>query len=69
MRWRQTDALERIAAMQLFKTSFSNDIFAIKHARAAVMNLVDLVNPIKSKFVQAAMGTTGKLPELAKCKL
>lgn len=69
MRWRQADAVERIAAMQLFKTGFSNDITPIKLVRGMAMNMVDNLKPIKSQFVKAALGTSGKLPELAQQQL
>ncbi|KMT63873.1 FAD-dependent monooxygenase [Catenovulum maritimum] len=69
MRWRQADAVERIAAMYVFKTGFSNDLLPLKIARAAALNLVDLIGPVKSKFIQAALGNTGRLPELAKTSL
>ncbi|WP_143870235.1 FAD-dependent oxidoreductase [Catenovulum sediminis] len=66
MRWRQLDALERIAAMEIFKRSFGSDFLPLKIARAEVMNILNHMTPVKNQMAKIAMGLSGKLPELAK---
>ncbi|EWH10158.1 ubiquinone biosynthesis visC protein [Catenovulum agarivorans DS-2] len=64
MRWRQADALERLAAMEVFKRTFSNDFTPVKLLRAAVMNGLNQIKPAKSQMSKVAMGLTGKLPDI-----
>lgn len=67
-RWRQAEAMQRIVAMQAFKQGFGNDLAPIKLLRGLAMNLVDKTPFIKQKCAALAMGTTGKLPELAQAR-
>lgn len=67
-RWRQAEAMQRIVAMQAFKQGFGNEFAPIKLLRGLAMNLVDNTPFIKQKCAALAMGTTGKLPELAQVR-
>ncbi|WP_028771468.1 FAD-dependent monooxygenase [Shewanella waksmanii] len=61
-RWRKADALEMIAAMEGFKRLFDGSNPIKKAVRDIGLNLVDNLSPVKTLFMQQAMGNKGKLP-------
>ncbi|NTS77181.1 FAD-dependent monooxygenase [Catenovulum sp. SM1970] len=69
MRWRKSDAFDRIAAMQAFHNGFSNEIAPIKVLRGLALCVADKLTPLKNTLIKEAMGINGRLPALAKNKL
>ncbi|CAM4029305.1 FAD-dependent monooxygenase [Shewanella aquimarina] len=65
-RWRKADALEMIAAMEGFKRLFEGSNPVKKAFRDLGLNLVDNLSPVKTLFMQQAMGNKTRLPELCK---
>ncbi len=65
LRWRKSDAFDRIAAMEAFHRGFSSDFMPLKFLRGLALNTADLITPIKRRMIQEAMGTVGQLPKLA----
>ncbi|ABO24931.1 FAD-dependent 2-octaprenylphenol hydroxylase [Shewanella loihica] len=65
-RWRKADALEMIAAMEGFKRLFEGSNPVKKALRDLGLNLVDNLSPVKTLFMQQAMGNKTRLPELCK---
>ena len=65
-RWRKADALEMIAAMEGFKRLFEGSNPLKKALRDLGLNLVDNLSPVKTLFMQQAMGNKTRLPELCK---
>lgn len=65
MRWRKSDAVDRIAAMQVFHNGFSNELLPVKLLRGLALNLADTISPLKHAFIEQALGTSGRLPALA----
>ncbi|MCG9739627.1 FAD-dependent monooxygenase [Shewanella insulae] len=65
-RWRKADALEMIAAMEGFKRLFEGGNPVKKALRDLGLNLVDNLSPVKTLFMQQAMGNKTRLPELCK---
>ncbi|WP_394203091.1 FAD-dependent monooxygenase [Shewanella waksmanii] len=61
-RWRKADALEMIAAMEGFKRLFEGNNPLKKAVRDLGLNLVDNLSPVKTLFMQQAMGNKGRLP-------
>lgn len=65
-RWRKADALEMIAAMEGFKRLFEGSNPVKKALRDFGLNLVDNIAPVKTLFMQQAMGNKNSLPKLCK---
>ncbi|MCG9747571.1 FAD-dependent monooxygenase [Shewanella sp. Isolate8] len=65
-RWRKADALEMIAVMEGFKRLFEGSNPVKKAFRDLGLNLVDNLSPVKTLFMQQAMGNKTRLPELCK---
>lgn len=65
-RWRKADALEMIAAMEGFKRLFDGSNPIKKAVRDLGLNLVDNFSPVKTLFMQQAMGNKSRLPKLCK---
>ena len=65
-RARKGDNLGMLAAMDLFKRFFSNEILPIQLLRNFGLTLVDHAGPMKDLIIRRAMGLTGELPELAR---
>lgn len=65
-RWRKADALEMIAAMEGFKRLFEGSNPVKKALRDFGLNLVDNLSPVKTLFMQQAMGNKNSLPKLCK---
>jgi 2-octaprenylphenol hydroxylase len=65
-RWRKADALEMIAAMEAFKRLFDGSNPVKKALRDLGLNLVDNFSPVKTLFMQQAMGNKNRLPALCK---
>lgn len=63
-RWRKADALEMIAAMEGFKRLFDGSNPVKKAIRDLGLNLVDNLSPVKTLFMQQAMGNKNRLPKL-----
>ncbi|MEC4725031.1 FAD-dependent monooxygenase [Shewanella sp. D64] len=67
-RWRKADALEMIAAMESFKRLFEGSNPVKKALRDLGLNLVDNIAPVKTLFMQQAMGNKNSLPKLCKAQ-
>jgi 2-octaprenylphenol hydroxylase len=67
-RWRKADALEMIAAMEGFKRLFEGSNPVKKALRDFGLNLVDNIAPVKTLFMQQAMGNKNSLPKLCKAQ-
>jgi 2-octaprenylphenol hydroxylase len=65
-RWRKAEAVKMIATMEGFKRLFSGTDSALKLARNLGLASANTLPPIKSFFIEQAMGSAGKLPELAR---
>ncbi|MFQ3248988.1 MAG: 2-octaprenylphenol hydroxylase [Glaciecola sp.] len=65
-RWRKAEAAKMIATMEGFKRLFSGKDPALKLARNLGLATANTLPPIKSFFIEQAMGSAGKLPELAR---
>ncbi len=65
-RWRKAEAAKVIATMEGFKRLFNGCDPALKLARNAGLTATNAIPPIKKFFIQQAMGSGGKMPELAK---
>lgn len=65
-RWRKAEAMEMIASMEGFKRLFAGDNPIKKAVRDFGLNIVDNVSPLKSVFLQQAMGNKFNLPELCR---
>jgi 2-octaprenylphenol hydroxylase len=65
-RARKGDNLGMLAAMDLFKRFFSNEILPVQLLRNFGLSLVDHAGPLKDMIMRRAMGLTGELPELAR---
>ncbi len=68
-RWRKSDAIQMIAAMEGFKQLFAGDNPLKKLVRDIGLVAVDKITPAKEVFIKHAMGLTGDLPELSKSVL
>lgn len=68
-RWRKTEALKMVAAMEGFKRLFAGDHTVKKLIRDAGLSLANHSPFAKQKIIQHAMGLEGELPELAKVRL
>jgi 2-octaprenylphenol hydroxylase len=58
--------LAMLAAMDLFKRFFSNQILPLQLLRNLGLSLVDHAVPVKDLIMRRAMGLTGDLPDLAR---
>ncbi len=67
-RWRKAEAMEMIASMEGFKHLFAGNNPIKKMFRDLGLNLVDNISPLKSLFMQQAMGNKLKLPALCKAE-
>ena len=65
-RWRKTEAVKMVAAMEGFKRLFAGDQAIKKLIRDAGLSLANHSSLTKQKIIQHAMGLEGELPELAK---
>ncbi|MEZ9198312.1 FAD-dependent monooxygenase [Shewanella sp. 10N.286.54.B9] len=65
-RWRKAEALEMISAMEGFKRLFEGSNPLKKAIRDIGLNLVDNFAPLKTLFIQQALGNKKSLPELCK---
>lgn len=65
-RWRKAEAAKVIATMEGFKRLFNGCDPALKLARNVGLTATNALPPIKKFFIQQAMGSGGKMPELAK---
>lgn len=64
-RWRKAEAAKVIATMEGFKRLFSGSDPALKLARNLGLSAADAIPPIKRFFIEQAMGSAGKMPDLA----
>jgi len=65
-RWRKTEALQMIAAMEVLKRLFAGRNPIQKTVRGFALNFTDKLLPIKKQFIKQAMGLTGELPNIIK---
>jgi 2-octaprenylphenol hydroxylase len=65
-RWRKTEAVKMVAAMEGFKRLFAGDQPFKKLIRDTGLSLANHSTMTKQKIIQHAMGLKGELPELAK---
>jgi len=65
-RWRKSEAMQMIAAMEGFKQLFSGAHPLKKLVRDIGLVAVNNVKPVKEVFIRHAMGLTDDLPDLAK---
>lgn len=65
-RWRKAEAAKVVATMEGFKRLFSGNDPVLKLARNIGLSAANSMSPIKSFFIEQAMGSAGKLPDLAK---
>ncbi|WOT04494.1 FAD-dependent oxidoreductase [Shewanella youngdeokensis] len=65
-RWRKAEALEMISAMEGFKRIFSTTNPITKAIRDIGLNVVDNFAPLKTLFIQQALGNKKSLPKLCK---
>lgn len=65
-RWRKTEAVKMIAAMEGFKRLFAGDQAVKKLIRDTGLSLANHSALTKHKIIQHAMGIEGELPEIAK---
>jgi 2-octaprenylphenol hydroxylase len=68
-RWRKTEAVKMVAAMEGFKRLFAGDQSVKKLIRDAGLSLANHSSFTKQKIIQHAMGLEGELPELAKVRV
>jgi 2-octaprenylphenol hydroxylase len=67
-RWRKTEAVKMVAAMEAFKRLFAGDQPVKKLIRDTGLSLANHSSITKQKIIQHAMGIEGELPELAKVR-
>jgi 2-octaprenylphenol hydroxylase len=68
-RWRKTEAVKMVAAMEGFKRLFAGNQPVKKLIRDTGLSLANHSSFTKQKIIQHAMGLEGELPELAKVRL
>jgi 2-octaprenylphenol hydroxylase len=68
-RWRKTEAVKMVAAMEGFKRLFAGDQSVKKLIRDTGLSLANRSSFTKQKIIQHAMGLEGELPELAKMRV
>jgi 2-octaprenylphenol hydroxylase len=67
-RWRKTESVKMIAAMEGFKRMFSGDNPLKKLVRDTGLSAVNKFPKAKEKIIQQAMGLEGELPKLARIR-
>lgn len=67
-RWRKTEAVKMVAAMEGFKRLFAGDQPVKKIIRDTGLSLINHWPLSKQKIIRHAMGLEGELPELAKIR-
>jgi 2-octaprenylphenol hydroxylase len=67
-RWRKTEAVKMVAAMEGFKRLFAGDQTVKKLIRDTGLSLANHSSLTKQKIIQHAMGLKGELPKLAKLR-
>lgn len=65
-RWRKTEAIKMLAAMQGFKSLFAGDFPLKKLFRGIGMSVTDKLLPLKQQFILQATGLCGDLPQRVK---
>ena len=65
-RWRKTDTLATLAAMDMFKRLFGHKEPVVRWARNTGLTLTHKAEPIKNTIMRHTMGLSGDLPALAK---
>lgn len=68
-RWRKTETVKMVAAMEGFKRLFSGCHPLKKLVRDAGLSLANHSPKAKQKIIQQAMGLEGELPEIAKVRV
>ena len=68
-RYRKSEAIEMIAAMEAIKQTFSINQPGFKLLRGIGMSLLDNFKPAKKLLIEQALGLKNELPELAQTKL
>lgn len=68
-RYRKSEAIEMIAAMEAIKQTFSINQSGFKLLRGIGMSLLDHFKPAKKLLIEQALGLKNDLPELAQKKL
>lgn len=68
-RYRKSEAIEMIAAMEAIKQTFSVNQSGFTLLRGLGMSLLDNFKPAKKILIEQALGLKSELPELARCKL
>jgi 2-octaprenylphenol hydroxylase len=68
-RWRKTETVKMIAAMEGFKRLFAGSQPVTKLIRDTGLTLANFSSLTKQKIIKQAMGLEGELPELAKIRL
>lgn len=64
-RWRKTEAIKMIVAMQGFKTLFEGDNSIKKLLRGFGVNMANQLPMVKEELMKRALGVSGDLPHLA----
>lgn len=67
-RWRKTEAMQMIAAMELLKRLFEGSHPVKKLVRDLALIFTDKAEPLKQVFIKQAMGLKGELPEIVSKK-
>ena len=67
-RWRKSDNLAVMAAMDGFKRLFGNQHPLLRPLRNLGLKLVDRATPLKHRMISQAMGLAGDLPRLSRGK-
>jgi len=63
-RWRKTEAVQMIAAMESLKQLFAGSNPVQKLLRDLALSLADNLSPLKTQFIKQAMGLQGERPTL-----
>ena len=64
-RWRKTEALEMITAMEVLYRAFKPQAAPIKFIRGIGMSIINELAPMRKLFVNHALGFKGELPNLS----
>ncbi|OBX06541.1 oxidoreductase [Gallibacterium salpingitidis] len=65
-RWRKTEAMKMLVAMQGFRDLFAGDQPIKKLLRGIGMSVTDKLQPLKQQFILQATGLSGDLPQRVK---
>jgi len=65
-RWRKSDNIAMMAAMDGFKRLFGSGLPPVRWGRNLGLTLTDILPPVKKHFIHHAMGMTGHPPRLAR---